>query len=186
MIRAGYKHLRNPFALLGPMYLHRVIFRCVIGQFARKARLPAHIEWPQMQPTCVLNRIRGFIRHLQVATAGEDEEDQWVVDGQQRTARRDDEHGCALNTAGSAVLWFGWRKKRKEEKGGWGVNKYPLSLIREWIAAVPSFSLRPMRVGVLSKWSRGALRQLQAPLSMCWRQEASSLVRSVCVLSHLG
>lgn len=38
-------------------------------------------------------------RNLQVASAGEDEEDLWVVDGQHRTARRDDEHGCALNSS---------------------------------------------------------------------------------------
>lgn len=38
-------------------------------------------------------------RNLQVASTGEDEEDLWVVDGQQRTATRDDEHGCALNSS---------------------------------------------------------------------------------------
>lgn len=38
-------------------------------------------------------------KNLQVASAGEDEEDLWVVDGQHRTARRDDEHGCALNSS---------------------------------------------------------------------------------------
>lgn len=53
-----------------------------------------------------LNWARAFISNLQVATAGEDEEDLRVVDGQQRTARRDDEHGCALNTADSALLRF--------------------------------------------------------------------------------
>lgn len=55
---------------------------------------------------------RALTRNLQVATAGEDEEDLRVVDGQQRTARRDDEHGCALNTTGSALSRS---KKRPEE-----------------------------------------------------------------------
>ncbi|KAF3859534.1 hypothetical protein F7725_021933 [Dissostichus mawsoni] len=45
-----------------------------------------------------------MMRNLQVATAGEDEEDLWVVDGQQRTAGRDDQHGCALNTTASGAV----------------------------------------------------------------------------------
>lgn len=39
-------------------------------------------------------------RNLQVASAAEDEKDLWVVDAQQGAARRDDEHGCAMNSSG--------------------------------------------------------------------------------------
>lgn len=44
--------------------------------------------------------------NVQVATAGEDEEDLRVVDGQQRTARRDEKHGYALNTTCFALSLF--------------------------------------------------------------------------------
>lgn len=56
-----------------------------------------------------------MVRNLQVATAGEDEEDLWVVDGQQRAAGRDDEHGCALNTTVYALLRL--EKIRKTRSG---------------------------------------------------------------------
>lgn len=54
------------------------------------------------------------MRNLQVTTAGEDEEDLRVVDGQQRAAGRDDEHGCALTTAGAAR---GRDHKKRETRG---------------------------------------------------------------------
>lgn len=57
-----------------------------------------------------------YVNNLQVATAGEDEEDLWVVDGQQRTARRDDEHGCASNTTGTALLLFDQISRKEKEK----------------------------------------------------------------------
>lgn len=81
-----------------------------------------------------------MIRNLQVATAGEDEEDLRVVDGQQRTARRDDEHGCALNTTGSSLLRL--EKIRRKKKG---VNKYIL------VSEVP----RDKNTGVSSLLSGG-------------------------------
>lgn len=59
------------------------------------------------RPVTEINHSR--IRNLQVASAGENEEDLWVVDGQQRTARRDDEHGCALN---SSVLLKGQKTQK--------------------------------------------------------------------------
>lgn len=51
--------------------------------------------------------MEGTLKHLQVAPAGEDEEDLRVVDGQQRTAGGDDEHGCALNSTFPALLRSG-------------------------------------------------------------------------------
>lgn len=63
-----------------------------------------------------LNETSALIRNLQVATAGEDEEDLRVVDGQQRTARRDDEHGCALNPTGSALMRLEKIRRRRKKK----------------------------------------------------------------------
>lgn len=53
----------------------------------------AHDE--SQRPAIRINKSRN--RNLQVASAGEDEEDLRVVDRQLRTARRADEHGCASN-----------------------------------------------------------------------------------------
>lgn len=50
-----------------------------------------------LRPVSAINN--SWKKNLQVASTGEDEEDLWVVDGQQRTARRDDEHGCTLNSS---------------------------------------------------------------------------------------
>lgn len=74
---------------------------CVINQFACKAQRPAG------EPTRLQGRQSACMRNLQVATAGEDEEDLWVVDGQQRAAGRNDEHGCALkpNWLCSLAVW---------------------------------------------------------------------------------
>lgn len=54
-----------------------------------------------------------MLKHVQVAAAGEDEEDLRVVDGQQRAAGWDDEHGGALVAATSAIL-------RSAQTGGRG------------------------------------------------------------------
>jgi len=84
----------------------------VIGQFTREAKCS------RGEHKSVVNLNWAFKRNVQVATAGEDEEDLGVVDGQQRTASRDDEHGCALNTAWFALLVL-------QKKNRWkNVNKY--------------------------------------------------------------
>ena len=76
-----------------------------------------------------------WIRNLQVATAGEDEEDLRVVDGQQRTAGRDDEHGCALNTTGSARLRIEKIKKKKKTEVGRSISFF-ISAVQELTAGV--------------------------------------------------